>query len=570
MLRFLLLLIALIALGAFAPWPASARDNVRTEPSVDATVAPVNGSATARDADENEVAPDAKDAAADNEDSTSAKEADNEAAEEDSSDKEKTPSDEEKPAEKKPAREKKPELHTVESKDLTIEVEAEGVFAATESEEVALRPDVWTAFKVKQAAAHGARVRKGDVLVEFDDTDIEKAIAERSLQLQSGEVKLMEAEEEFPRTERSIELDYEIAQRNYDEIRDEHKRFQDVMRKLSEKLADYYLKTAKQDLENSREELTQLQKMYEADELTEETEEIVLKRQKFQVELAEFSLEYSQINRDYTIDVAIPQREQSLQTAVEKARIAWERAKMARTLGLSGERYDLDALREARARSVDSHAKLVADRALMKLRAPCDGVAYYGRCVDGRWNEVGSMEAKLVPFGSVPPNSVVMTIVQPRPLVVETSIGEKEFPTVKEGQTATIAPAADSEIKLKAKVEQIADVPGSGNKFSVQIELADENDAPDWLMPGMTCKASIVTYEAEDAIVIPADLLQTYADDKDKKYVMVLEKDADKPVRRDLKLGKTKEKDVEVLRGLTKGDRIVKGAKDETHDEASE
>jgi multidrug efflux pump subunit AcrA (membrane-fusion protein) len=107
-------------------------------------------------------------------------------------------------------------------------------------------------------------------------------------------------------------------------------------------------------------------------------------------------------------------------------------------------------------------------------------------------------------------------------------------------------------------------------KFSVQVGLADEDDAPEWLMPGMTCKASIVTYEAEDAVVIPADLLQTDADDKDKKYVMILEEEGDKPERRDLKLGKTKDKEVEVLRGLANGDRIVKGAKDESKDDASE
>ncbi len=560
MARLLVVLIALPTLAAVAPAgvsiaAAAPTDSsaVAAQPDDDADDSP---SSDDDDDDDDDAETSAKDDGADDESTD-----DDKQASQDESDDEKPSDDADDDA--KPAEKKEPETHVVETKDLTIEVEVDGVFVAEDMEEVALRPETWATFQVKRAVAHGERIRKGDVLVEFDDEDFEKSLAERSLQMRVGEVALMEAEEEFPRLERSIEIDYELAERAYNEARDEYKRFQDTMRELSEKLAEYYLKSAKQDLDNAREELAQLQKMYEADELTEETEEIVLKRQKFQVEVAEFSLEYSQINRDLTIDIAIPQRDKSLQTAVEQTRIAFERAKMKKTLGLSKERYELEALREARARSVDAHGKLVADRALMRLRAPRDGVAYYGRCVNGRWMEVGSLETKLIPFGSVTPNSVLFTVVERLPIVVESSVGEKELTVVKKGQVATLALAADAEDELDAKVESIADVPGSGNKFKVRLTLDDEDSIPGWLMPGMTCKAKIVTYETEDAVVIPADLLQTDDDDPDKKYVMVLgEEDEDESVRRDVKLGKTKDKNVEVLRGLAEGDRIVKGAKD--------
>jgi hypothetical protein len=73
----------------------------------------------------------------------------------------------------------------------------------------------------------------------------------------------------------------------------------------------------------------------------------------------------------------------------------------------------------------------------------------------------------------------------------------------------------------------------------------------------------VTTYEAADAVVIPADLVQTDKDDAEKKYVMLEAEDEENPFRRDLKLGKTKDKEVEVLKGLKAGDKIVKGAKDE-------
>jgi HlyD family secretion protein len=509
----------------------------------------------------------AKDAeAAEEESPTKAEEDKEEADEEEKS--ESKPSEEKKSAAKKEkaAEEKKPETIKVKTKDLKIQVEAEAVFVAEEAEEVPLRPEVWSTFKVLEAVPHGKRVRKGDVLVKFDDNDIEEALAEKELQQRLGELALMEAEEEFPRTEKSIVLNYEQAQREYDQAKDEYARFEKQMREMSEKLAEYYLKSAEQDFESAQEELDQLVKMYEADELTEETEEIVLRRQKFQVEAAKFFVDYSKINHDYTMNVSIPRREEMLKAAVDMAKIEFERAKMAKSLGMNQQRYELQSLRETRTRSVENHSKLIEDRELMTLKSPADGIAYYGRQVNGRWIEVSSLEQKLVPFGTVTPNSVVMTIVKDRPMYVETSIGEKELPTVEADQEVTVVPAADSEVELKGSVGKVADVPGGGNKFSVRIELKAEN-TPDWLMPGMTAKAKITTYDVKDAVVIAADLVQSDEDDPKKKYVMVQVEDEEKPVRREIKLGKTKDKEVEVLKGLKEGDEIVKGAKNKASED---
>lgn len=475
----------------------------------------------------------------------------------------------EKSADAKNAEAKKAETHKVALKDLKIQVESDAVFVAEDSEEVALRPESWSNFKVLEAVPHGARVHKGDVLVKFDPKDIDQQLEEKSLALRIGEIALLEAEEEFPRLEKSIDLNYEEAERTYKEAQDEQERFSKTMRGLSEKMAEYMLKSAQQDYDNAAEELTQLEKMYEADELTEETEEIVLKRQKFQVEAAKFYLEYSKVNHEYTMTISIPRRAESLQTGVEMAKIEFERAKMAKSLGMNEQRYQLQQLREARTKALADFAKLEADRQLMTIKAPADGIAYYGRCVSGRWVEVSSLESKLIPYGTVTPNSVVMTVVKDRPMYVETSIGEKELPAIAEKQSVKVALAADDEVELAGKVKVVGDIPGAGNKFSVRIDV-ENGDAPAWLMPGMTGKAKITTYEVKDAVVIPADLVQSDENDPKTKYVMVQVQGKDKPVRREIKLGKAKDKEVEVLVGLKKGDEIVKGGKDDSENDKSE
>ena len=68
----------------------------------------------------------------------------------------------------------------------------------------------------------------------------------------------------------------------------------------------------------------------------------------------------------------------------------------------------------------------------------------------------------------------------------------------------------------------------------------------------------VVTYDKKDALLVPVDMIQTDEDDDKIKYVMRLAADDEEPIRREVKLGKTKDKMVEVLSGLKEGDKIVK------------
>jgi multidrug efflux pump subunit AcrA (membrane-fusion protein) len=152
---------------------------------------------------------------------------------------------------------------------------------------------------------------------------------------------------------------------------------------------------------------------------------------------------------------------------------------------------------------------------------------------------------------------VLMTIVKQRPLYVLSSISEKDLTNFKKDLPATLIPAADDKAELAAKITKLSGVPGGGKKFDVRLDL-DTSDLPDWLVAGMSCNVKVTTYDKKVALLVPTDLIQTDKDDEKIKYVMLLSGDEEEPIRRDVKLGKTKEKMVEVLSGLKKGDKIVK------------
>jgi len=489
-------------------------------------------------------------------DDDDAEEAEEEDDEDDDQDK-KSNENSDKPKKKE---KKKPKPHKVKRDKLKIEVELDGIFVAGEMEEVALRPEVWSRFEVLEAVEHGTYVKKGDILVRFDDEKIEKDLAEEALDQRIAELSLMRDEEEFPRLKRMLELSFESAERKNEQVQADYKYYHATDRPLIVQIANFRYKSAEEELAAAQEELNQLQKMYEADELTEETEEIVLRRQQFAVETAELLLELNKENRDYTLNVSLPRSDESYESAKEAAELSYKQAKTAMEVGLTRNNYNMEKKRRARAESVERHGKFLSDKGLMEVRAPTDGVVYYGKCLNGKWSQVASLQAKLKPFGSAAPNSVLMTIVKPGSLHIESRVGEKELPDLKAGLKATIIPTADKELKLEGRVARVGSIPGASNKFTVELDV-DTTQSPEWLVAGMTCDAKVITYENKEAVVVPRDLVQTDEDDEQIKYVMLVDLEEDEPVRRKVKLGRKHDKVVEILNGLVEGDQIIKEEK---------
>ena len=245
-----------------------------------------------------------------------------------------------------------------------------------------------------------------------------------------------------------------------------------------------------------------------------------------------------------------------------------ERAKTAREIGITRGKYELAKKREARARSVRSHGELLSDKALMEIRSPADGTVYFGRCVNGQWGEISTIASKLTPFGTIPPNTVMMTVVDQRPLYVLSNLSEKALSEFKEGLAAVITPTADSDVELAAKVKKLAGIPGASRKFEMHFDLGDD-ELPEWVVAGMSCSAKVTTYEKDDALQVRKEYVQTDKDNDKIKYVLLQSSEGDEPVRKEVKLGHSKGNYVEILEGLDSGDKIVKkeSSKDSSADD---
>jgi multidrug resistance efflux pump len=445
--------------------------------------------------------------------------------------------------------------HKVDKGPLKIDVTLKGVFEAEDIAEIVLRPEAWTTLSVLKAVPHGAPVHQGDVLVTLDFEKIDQAIRDLEAERAIAEAALKQAVEELPILEKSTPQELAAAERADKIAGEDLKHFLEIDRPETVKQVEFAVKTNKNFLEYVREELRQLEKMYRANDIREETEEIILKRQRDQVEAQAFRLKSSEILRDHMLQVELPRREQGLKEAVQKQALVLEKAKATLPLTLLQKQLALEKMKSDQEKSLEKLQKLRKDRAAMALKAPSDGIVYYGRCVRGQWTPAATLASKLQRGGALQADEVFITIVKPRPLFVRAVVDEKDMANLQVGTAAKVVPVAFPDSKLPAKLTQLSTIPLAPGAFEARLTL-DQGKEPAGLMPGMDCSVKLVPYAKADALTVPSTAVFADELDEDKHYVYVPGKDG-KHEKRAVTVGKTSGNKTEILKGLKAGDEIV-------------
>ena len=463
--------------------------------------------------------------------------------------------------EKKPEKKKERKIAKAEAKRVRVVATLDGTFTAEKMTPVALRPEEWSQFEIAEVVPHGTEVHVGQTLIKFDAKKFDEQLADLELDLHVSELAIRKAEEELPRLEKTLQMAANEAERNDKYVREDYDRFQKIERPTIVKSVEYSLKGAQFQLDYEQDELDQLEKMYEADDLTEDTEEVVLKRSKNSVDFAKFNLEQTKEFCDEILNIRLPRFDINIKESLDKASLSLAQAKTALAIDLNRTRYELEQQKKTRAKALDRHVKLLADRALMEIKAPVAGIVYYGECENGSWSDLASLISKFKPKNNVTGDTVLMTIIERRPLCVLAQVGEAQRPEFSVGQAAKVVPPLETAAWMPAKLATLSSVPVATGKFDAKFDLT--GDVPEWIVAGMSCKVKVATYDKADALVVPKKAVHTDKDDEEIKYVWLVDakedeaKDATaKAVRREVTLGKSSGENVEILKGLKAGDVV--------------
>jgi multidrug efflux pump subunit AcrA (membrane-fusion protein) len=447
----------------------------------------------------------------------------------------------------------KADTHKVKAAPFRITVDFKGTFAAAKSHPIKLRTEAWADLTVaRDAVAHGTHVSAKDVLVNLKTDKLEQKIADSRLSLEVAKLDLAVAKVEYSFATNNATLDKTAAIRALARLEEDFERYEQKTKAYSEKSTKFSLATSENSLSYVREELKQLKKMYEADDITEETEEIIIKRAQHAVDRSLHYLERSRNSTEATLMFSLPREHVDMKDALTRKQLATGKTNVTHEekltklkLGLRRQTIDLERAEEA-------HAKLQGDLKKMTVRAPANGVVYYGKFSDGVWTGQKLVKPRLRKDGKLTFGEVFMTVVEIRPLRIQGSVAEKDLRKVVAGITGWATPTAEPGHRVPVKVVSISRVPTAPGQHALTLstEVADKG----YLMPSMGCAVKLEVYENKKAITVPSKgLHQNAAGDM---YVKV--KDAKgTTIEKVVKIGNSHNGKTEITEGLEESNEVL-------------
>ena len=136
-------------------------------------------------------------------------------------------------------------------------------------------------------------------------------------------------------------------------------------------------------------------------------------------------------------------------------------------MNLSQKRVAATKLKYEHAKSVAKLADLREDREAMVIRAPSDGLVYFGRCDRGQWPAAAAMGQKLQKGGIIAADEVFITVVAVRPIDIRAMVDEKDLLalTAPGMLIGNVTPTVDPGRRLRARLTSVLPVPREPGKF---------------------------------------------------------------------------------------------------------
>jgi HlyD family secretion protein len=445
----------------------------------------------------------------------------------------------------------KPRTQTIKPAPFEVEVTFDGVFEPARATEIILQPEVWSSLKVDEVVAEGKRVRQGDSLLKLDTEDLDKAIRDQEFALRLSELSLRQARVELESLEKSVPLDLEATRRAQRIAEEELEYFLKVREEQQKQAARESLKSSEHALEYEQEELDQLEQMYKADDLTEQTEEIILKRAQRNVERSKYFLEVAKDRYTRTMDFSIPREKQQVEETDTRAQLSRRISEETLPRSLEKQRIELEKAALEHQRLEEKLQQHKADRELMVVTAPVDGIVYYGQAERGVWTTAATLRKQLRPAGSVAAGSVVMTIVADEPTLVRVDVPEKEYRHFSEGLPAVVKPTAFPQTNYEGTCGPLGPVAVKEGVFDGEVRFTTGAEQPTPLA-GMTCKVAITPYQVDAAITVPDSAVFGEPGDR---HVYI--EDGDESKKQPVETGESSGGKTEIKSGLKEGDVIL-------------
>ena len=139
-------------------------------------------------------------------------------------------------------------------------------------------------------------------------------------------------------------------------------------------------------------------------------------------------------------------------------------------------------------------------------------------------------------------------------LIVRAQVDETDIGKIVEGQKASVSLDAYPDTKINASAEHIYHESKTVNNVTIyEVDLLPEN-VPSFFRSGMNATVNFIVNSKQDALILPQEAVLKQ---KDKNYVFVKQANGEPPLKQEVSIGLSDDKNVEILSGITKDDIVI-------------
>jgi multidrug efflux pump subunit AcrA (membrane-fusion protein) len=401
--------------------------------------------------------------------------------------------------------------YTVRPANLNITVSERGSLESSSNLDVFCEVEGQTT--IISIVPEGKRVKKGDVVCELDSAALRDSLTNQKISTQSADAAYQNAV-----------LTREVAEIAVTEY-EEGTFVQELQTVEGE------IKLAESDLTRSDDRVVWATKMYDKGYVSKAqkvSEELAFQKARFALEQAQSK---KMVLEKYTRNKTVKE----LKSEVEKAR-SDELAKK--------QTYELEKSKEE---------KLVKQIEKCKLIAPGDGLVVYANDPNRAF---GNNQPQVEEGATVRERQKIFSLPDIGRMQVNTKVHESQIDKIVPGQRTRIRVDAFADQVLNGTVKDVAPLPDPTSFFSSDIKVYTTHVTIEGgtagLRPGMTAQVEILVDKLDDVLSVP---VQAILPIKGKEHVSV--KEGDRFVRREVEVGKSDDKYVQVLKGVEAGDVLA-------------
>jgi len=432
---------------------------------------------------------------------------------------------------------------------LTISFVESGTIKARD--QIIIKNEVEGRTSIISLVPEGARVKKGDLLVELDASSLEDEKIDQEISVQNTEASYISAKENLAVIENQAKSDVDLAKLNLEFAKQDLEKYIQGEYPYEIDKADAEITLARQEHAQAEDTLKWSRQLYEEKYISQtelQKDELAEKKKALDVQLAEKSKE---LLTEYTYKRDLAQ----LRSDVSQAEMALERTERKAKADVIQAKADLKAKEAEFLRQKDKLQKIEDQIKKTKLYAPTDGLAIYATSArQGGWR---SRTEPLDEGQEVREREELIYLPTGNSSKAEIAIHESNLEKTQIGLPAIITVDALPGNTFYGTVEKIAPLPDAQSMwmnpdlkvYNSEIYIDGNNEI---LRTGMSCQAEIIIQQYKEAIYVP---LQAVIRVGTEPTVYVQDKGAFVP--RKVTMGLDNNKMIHILDGLDSGDVVL-------------